>query len=700
MRIATAALLSALASSAAAQDRFEPPPFPPGCTSPSAPCPLLDFTRSALSPALGGVTLTPAQGQPNLFLATTTDRTLPSFRLMWIEERSISPDWASSNFQRGLQQPGRLCVSRPLGQPTRTGQSFAINCAGGTSPEIQVFFHAAQGTQRTAVLVLLAPLQNGPALLALGGRMAAALAGGPAAPPVAQTPPAYVAPPHYAQLRADCADPSDVGRQIAGCDAVLANPSEQNNYGIATNNRGAAYERSGDFVRARAEYERAVALDPSYIIAQINRARMLAHAGRHDEALQAFDRVIAREDGGWARLERGRVHAARNDLARALADLDEAVRLMPGDAEAVGERDRVRTAQAAAPPPVSAPRNPMESAILGQTLARPYVGAALLRAPLGPLPGGDALLAYTRELLAPAFTNLTLRALSNPLAFSGEAPGLPRLTLRWWDFQDSSSAEIQIDAFGRELNGGCQVRRMLAERPGQDAYAAIYGTVCPTLDPPYHLWWLTAKDRDRSRLLLVAAPTADAAALQAAGDGMLAALGMLRTGAAPSAPVVAAPSPAAQPHRVAPAGPDLGGLAEAFLRLRTGGSANAAPHDLQRPAANVASIRTAAAGSMPAGRNVVTAESCSRVIERIVLDGSTDPVDYETIYDLAAVRRLFSREDRSIRVQVGVYGSLQTRSQAAVPLAIEAPNLLREGANSHRWFDRLLQLAERFCGGG
>jgi hypothetical protein len=190
-------------------------------------------------------------------------------------------------------------------------------------------------------------------------------------------------------------------------------------------------------------------------------------------------------------------------------------------------------AQAATPPAASPSRNPMEAAVLGQTPTRPYVGAALLRAPLGALPGGDALLAYTRELLAPAFTNLTLSALSNPLAFSGVAPGLPRLTLRWWDFQDSSAAEIQIDAFGRELNGGCQVRRMLAERPGQDAYAAIYGTVCPTLDPPYQLWWLRANDRDRSRLLLVAAPTADAAALQAAGDRMLAALGMLRTGVAP-----------------------------------------------------------------------------------------------------------------------------------------------------------------------
>lgn len=173
-----------------------------------------------------------------------------------------------------------------------------------------------------------------------------------------------------------------------------------------------------------------------------------------------------------------------------------------------------------------------------------YVGEALLRAPLGALPEGDALIAYTRALLAPGFPGLTLRPLSasSAVAFSGEAPGLPRLTLRWWDAQGTGTASLQMYSFERELNGGCVNGGHVAQRVGAGARVIAYSTTCPTTDPPYQLWWLEASDRERSRLLLIATPAPGGAALLGAGRQVLAALGM--PAGAPASP---APRPSAAP---------------------------------------------------------------------------------------------------------------------------------------------------------
>jgi tetratricopeptide (TPR) repeat protein len=152
---------------------------------------------------------------------------------------------------------------------------------------------------------------------------------------------AQPAPPDYAQLRSDCADPSDAGRQIRGCDAVLANPNEQASYGVALSNRGHARERNGDLAAALADYDRSIAVDPSFPTAHINRGRVLARLGRLDEAAAALDRSIALEDSSWARTERGQIHLARRDWDRAQADLDAALRADPQDVEALSARGRV-----------------------------------------------------------------------------------------------------------------------------------------------------------------------------------------------------------------------------------------------------------------------------------------------------------------------------------------------------------------------
>jgi len=225
---------------------------------------------------------------------------------------------------------------------------------------------------------------------------------------------------------------------------------------------------------------------------------------------------------------------------RASAPPGAGVVLVQGQAKP-GIAPTIKAPPASSPaPPVILP-NPLDTA--GGRPTHAYVGELMLRAPIGPLPGGDALLAYTRELLAPSFPGLTLRPMSasNAAAFSGSAPGLPSLTMRWWDQAGAGAASIQRAIFQRDLNGGCTDDGIFAQRGGAGARVIFYTSTCPTVNPPYQLLWLEAFDNERSRLFLLATPSANGAALLAGGERLLAAFGMSR--------VASAASPSAAPTR-------------------------------------------------------------------------------------------------------------------------------------------------------
>lgn len=347
MRLRLSVLMAAAWAACASAQGIDTGARLPSCSG-AADCPLIDFTRNALGPGLDGVDLTPA-GAPGLLLARTGDRALPAFRLIWLDqEPALAPERAESEFRRGLARPGRLCSSRPITSPPMAAglAAFDVRCAGGSSQEVQIWLLAAQGASRTRVVVLLSPLEHGPALLARGarilGRLAAAAPGpggaGAGAGPSPQ-PRATAAPPRsYEQLRLDCADDSHVQRQIEGCNAVLANPAETGNYAIALNNRGHAQERGGNAAAALQDYDRALQRDPNYVVAYINRARILAGMGRQDEALAALAQSIAIEDSAWARLDRARLFAQRGDQGRAFADLDHVLQRHPDFAEGLVER--------------------------------------------------------------------------------------------------------------------------------------------------------------------------------------------------------------------------------------------------------------------------------------------------------------------------------------------------------------------------
>jgi hypothetical protein len=65
---------------------------------------------------------------------------------------------------------------------------------------------------------------------------------------------------------ADCTQPSDMPRVVAGCTSLLeASTTTHHNVAIVYRNRSSAYAALGDFERAEQDYHRAVALNPDYL---------------------------------------------------------------------------------------------------------------------------------------------------------------------------------------------------------------------------------------------------------------------------------------------------------------------------------------------------------------------------------------------------------------------------------------------------
>jgi tetratricopeptide (TPR) repeat protein len=63
---------------------------------------------------------------------------------------------------------------------------------------------------------------------------------------------------------ADCTQPSDLPRAIAGCTNLLEAGASRH-FAIAYRNRSSAYAALGDFDRAEQDYHHAVALNPDYV---------------------------------------------------------------------------------------------------------------------------------------------------------------------------------------------------------------------------------------------------------------------------------------------------------------------------------------------------------------------------------------------------------------------------------------------------
>lgn len=127
-------------------------------------------------------------------------------------------------------------------------------------------------------------------------------------------------------------------------EAVKLRPDSASAY----NTLGMAYSRFVELNAARAAFEKAIQLDPGMADPHVNLALLLAQLSDWAPAVQHLDRAIAIQGAAPAAAKsyclRAKIRGEQNDLERALADLEQAVRLRPDFAEAWSELGVARRA--------------------------------------------------------------------------------------------------------------------------------------------------------------------------------------------------------------------------------------------------------------------------------------------------------------------------------------------------------------------
>lgn len=116
----------------------------------------------------------------------------------------------------------------------------------------------------------------------------------------------------------------------SGC--IAGGGLSKDNLGAAHNNRGSAYLELGLLVRALADHNAAVDLNPRNSLAHNNRGTVYLTLGRHDLSVADHSTAI-RLNPGYAKAyaNRGRAYSHKSDFTRAIEDYEEVIRLSPND---------------------------------------------------------------------------------------------------------------------------------------------------------------------------------------------------------------------------------------------------------------------------------------------------------------------------------------------------------------------------------
>ncbi len=130
---------------------------------------------------------------------------------------------------------------------------------------------------------------------------------------------------------------------IKSCTALIQSGQDSSvNLAAHLNNRGTAYEKKKQYDLALADYNQAIALDPTLAAAFSNRGNVYDDKGQYDAAIADHDHAIRlKPDYADAFNNRGVSHYHKGQYDAAIADYDHAIQLYPTDALAFANRSGV-----------------------------------------------------------------------------------------------------------------------------------------------------------------------------------------------------------------------------------------------------------------------------------------------------------------------------------------------------------------------
>jgi len=137
-----------------------------------------------------------------------------------------------------------------------------------------------------------------------------------------------------------CSEIKDPDEALPYCTAAIESGQlSTENLAATFSNRGLAYKKKGDLVRAIQDYDHALQLFPKDAETFTNRGNVYDEKGNIDRAIQDYDEALRLNPSyAFAFNNRGFAYSRKGDLDRALQDFDQAIQLAPRDPDAVGNR--------------------------------------------------------------------------------------------------------------------------------------------------------------------------------------------------------------------------------------------------------------------------------------------------------------------------------------------------------------------------
>ena len=121
-------------------------------------------------------------------------------------------------------------------------------------------------------------------------------------------------------------------------DAVYRSPGKARPY----NNRGAAYNKQGNYDLAFSDFNQAIKLRPDFALPYSNRGSVYARKGNYDQAISDFNQAIKlRPDFAEPYSNRGFAYSNKGNYDLALSDLNQAIRIGPNLSEPYNNRGNV-----------------------------------------------------------------------------------------------------------------------------------------------------------------------------------------------------------------------------------------------------------------------------------------------------------------------------------------------------------------------